>query len=181
MPGFSAFPTASQQLSNCSGCHCCCEYQIPSIIVELSFGLSSSSSSIGFSNIAFRIQLRVLIQTLLRLDQNVLLAALMKSGLEVCSVEVNTTDACLILSFGNSTSYVHATFKKSPITTSEDEAREAVKKACKGLHYFAIQEAWIQMLMLDSGCYWTYHPQLWLNGLLKLFVFISNCSKKASR
>ncbi|KAK8635478.1 hypothetical protein V6N13_004214 [Hibiscus sabdariffa] len=52
----------------------------------------------------------------------------MKSVSEVCSVETNTTDACLILPFGNSTRHVHATFKKSPTTASEAEAREAVKK-----------------------------------------------------
>lgn len=62
------------------------------------------------------------------------------NGLEVCSVEADTARASLILSVGISTRYVYATYKKSPITTSEAEAWEAAKKACGGLHFLAIQE-----------------------------------------
>ncbi|KAF7836054.1 protein TAB2-like protein, chloroplastic [Senna tora] len=62
------------------------------------------------------------------------------NGLEVCSIEADTARACLILSVGISTRYVYATYKKSPVTTSEAEAWEAAKKACGGLHFLAIQE-----------------------------------------
>ena len=62
------------------------------------------------------------------------------SGLEVCSVEVDTTRACLLLSVGISTCYRYATYKKTPEATSEAEAWEAAKKACGGLHFLAIQE-----------------------------------------
>lgn len=62
------------------------------------------------------------------------------NGLEVCSVEADTARACLILSVGISTRYVYATYKKTPITTSEAEAWEEAKKACGGLHFLAIQE-----------------------------------------
>ncbi|THG21258.1 hypothetical protein TEA_019644 [Camellia sinensis var. sinensis] len=50
------------------------------------------------------------------------------------------TRACLILSVGISTRYVYATYKKTPVTTNEAEAWEAVKKACGGLHFLAIQD-----------------------------------------
>ncbi|KAK8284730.1 hypothetical protein E1A91_D08G179500v1 [Gossypium mustelinum] len=62
------------------------------------------------------------------------------NGLEVCSVEADTSRGCLILSVGISTRYVYATYKKTPTTTSEAEAWEAAKKACGGLHFLAIQE-----------------------------------------
>ncbi|KAH7671476.1 Tab2-like protein [Dioscorea alata] len=48
--------------------------------------------------------------------------------------------ACLILSVGVSTRYVYATYKRSPATTQEAEAWEAAKKACRGLHFLAIQD-----------------------------------------
>ncbi|KAK4253740.1 hypothetical protein QN277_010377 [Acacia crassicarpa] len=62
------------------------------------------------------------------------------NGLEVSSIEVDTARACLILSVGISTRYIYATYKKTPVTTSEAEAWEAAKKACRGLHFLAIQE-----------------------------------------
>ncbi|CAL5399372.1 unnamed protein product [Camellia sinensis] len=62
------------------------------------------------------------------------------NGLEVCSIEADLTRACLILSVGISTRYVYATYKKTPVTTNEAEAWEAVKKACGGLHFLAIQD-----------------------------------------
>lgn len=62
------------------------------------------------------------------------------NGLEVSSIEVDTARACLILSVGISTRYVYATYKKTPVTTSEAEAWEAAKKSCGGLHFLAIQE-----------------------------------------
>ena len=69
----------------------------------------------------------------------VLIAAWM-NGLEVCSIEADTTRACLILSVGISTRYIYATYKKTPVTTQETEAWEATKKSCGGLHFLAIQE-----------------------------------------
>ncbi|XP_047940627.1 protein TAB2 homolog, chloroplastic [Salvia hispanica] len=62
------------------------------------------------------------------------------NGLEVCSVEADTSRASVVLSVGISTRYVYATYKKTPVTTSEAEAWEAAKKACGGLHFLAIQE-----------------------------------------
>ncbi|XP_057754300.1 protein TAB2 homolog, chloroplastic [Arachis stenosperma] len=62
------------------------------------------------------------------------------NGLEICAVEADTARASLILSVGISTRYVYATYKKTPVTTSEAEAWEAAKKACGGLHFLAIQE-----------------------------------------
>ncbi|GKU88619.1 hypothetical protein SLEP1_g2860 [Rubroshorea leprosula] len=62
------------------------------------------------------------------------------NGLEVCSVEADTARASLILSVGISTRYVYATYKKTPVTTSEAEAWEAAKKACGGLHFLAVQD-----------------------------------------
>ncbi|PIN14086.1 hypothetical protein CDL12_13290 [Handroanthus impetiginosus] len=62
------------------------------------------------------------------------------NGLEVCSIEADTSKACLVLSVGISTRYIYATYKKTPVTTSEAEAWEAAKKACGGLHFLAIQD-----------------------------------------
>ncbi|CAA7404157.1 unnamed protein product [Spirodela intermedia] len=62
------------------------------------------------------------------------------NGLEVSSVEVDIDRASLILSTGVATRYVYATYKKTPATTKEAEAWEAAKKACRGLHFLAIQE-----------------------------------------
>nr|GME06451.1 protein TAB2 homolog, chloroplastic [Ipomoea batatas] len=62
------------------------------------------------------------------------------NGLEVCSIEADIERACLILSVGISTRYIYATYKKTPVTTSEAEAWEAAKKACGGLHFLAIQD-----------------------------------------
>ncbi|MED6106081.1 Protein TAB2 chloroplastic [Stylosanthes scabra] len=62
------------------------------------------------------------------------------NGLEICAIEADTARASLILSVGISTRYVYATYKKTPVTTSEAEAWEAAKKACGGLHFLAIQE-----------------------------------------
>ncbi|XP_023004563.1 protein TAB2 homolog, chloroplastic isoform X2 [Cucurbita maxima] len=62
------------------------------------------------------------------------------NGMEVYSVEADTSRACLILSVGISTRYVYATYKKNPVTTAEAEAWEAAKKACGGLHFLAIQD-----------------------------------------
>ncbi|XP_030552234.1 protein TAB2 homolog, chloroplastic [Rhodamnia argentea] len=62
------------------------------------------------------------------------------NGLEVCSIEADTGRACLILSVGISTRYVYATYKKTPVMTSEAEAWESAKKSCGGLHFLAIQE-----------------------------------------
>ncbi|KAK4414468.1 protein TAB2, chloroplastic [Sesamum alatum] len=66
-------------------------------------------------------------------------------GLEVCSIEADTSRARVVLSVGISTRYIYATYKKTPVTTSEAEAWEAAKKACGGLHFLAIQDD------LDSG------------------------------
>ncbi|KAK8998479.1 hypothetical protein V6N11_083868 [Hibiscus sabdariffa] len=62
------------------------------------------------------------------------------NGLEVCSVEADTSRGGLILSVGISTRYVYATYKKTPTTTNEAEAWEAAKMACGGLHFLAIRE-----------------------------------------
>ncbi|CAK9310278.1 unnamed protein product [Citrullus colocynthis] len=62
------------------------------------------------------------------------------NGMEVYSVEADTSRACLILSVGIATRYVYATYKKAPGTTAEAEAWEAAKKACGGLHFLAIQD-----------------------------------------
>uniref|UniRef100_J3LEN5 PI-PLC Y-box domain-containing protein n=1 Tax=Oryza brachyantha TaxID=4533 RepID=J3LEN5_ORYBR len=62
------------------------------------------------------------------------------NGLELCSMEVDTGRANLILSAGVSTRYVYAGYQKSAATTQEAEAWEAAKKACGGLHFLAIQE-----------------------------------------
>ncbi|KAL0561865.1 hypothetical protein IC582_002310 [Cucumis melo] len=62
------------------------------------------------------------------------------NGMEVYSVEADTSRACLILSVGIATRYVYATYKKTPVTTAEAEAWEAAKKACGGLHFLAIQD-----------------------------------------
>ncbi|KAL0905438.1 hypothetical protein M5K25_023858 [Dendrobium thyrsiflorum] len=62
------------------------------------------------------------------------------NGLEVDSMEVDSSRACLILSAGVATRYVYATYKKTSVTTKEAEAWEAAKKACGGLHFLAIQE-----------------------------------------
>ncbi|CAI9106209.1 OLC1v1005308C1 [Oldenlandia corymbosa var. corymbosa] len=62
------------------------------------------------------------------------------NGLEVCSVEADLARGSLILSVGISTRYVYATYKKTPVTSSEAEAWEAAKKACGGLHFLAIQD-----------------------------------------
>ncbi|XP_076895343.1 protein TAB2 homolog, chloroplastic-like [Bidens hawaiensis] len=63
------------------------------------------------------------------------------NGLEVCSVEANLARANLVLSVGISTRYVYASYKKSPVTTSEAEAWEAAKKNSGGLHFLAIQDS----------------------------------------
>ncbi|KAL3651880.1 Protein TAB2 chloroplastic [Castilleja foliolosa] len=62
------------------------------------------------------------------------------NGLEVCSIEADTSRANIVLSAGISTRYIYATYKKTPVTTSEAEAWEAAKKACGGLHFLAIQD-----------------------------------------
>lgn len=62
------------------------------------------------------------------------------NGLEVCSIEADTARGSLVLSVGISTRYVYATYKKTPVTTSEAEAWEAAKKACGGLHFLAVQD-----------------------------------------
>ncbi|MFS7973077.1 hypothetical protein Hanom_Chr09g00852361 [Helianthus anomalus] len=63
------------------------------------------------------------------------------NGLEVCSVEADLARANLVLSVGISTRYVYASYKKSPVTTSEAEAWEAAKKTSGGLHFLAIQDS----------------------------------------
>ncbi|KAK8559558.1 hypothetical protein V6N13_016300 [Hibiscus sabdariffa] len=100
--------------------------QVSNVVYRNIRGTSASNVAMKF-NCSQRTQIWVFLRTVLRLDQNILLAVLMKSVLEVCSVE-DTMGAYLILSFGNSTRNVHATFKKSLTTTSEPEAQEAVKK-----------------------------------------------------
>ncbi|KFK38255.1 hypothetical protein AALP_AA3G089400 [Arabis alpina] len=62
------------------------------------------------------------------------------NGLEVCSIEADSSKGCLILSVGISTRYVYATYKKTPVTTDEAEAWESAKKASGGLHFLAIQD-----------------------------------------
>ncbi|PKI33930.1 protein TAB2 homolog, chloroplastic [Punica granatum] len=62
------------------------------------------------------------------------------NGLEVCALEADTSKASLILSVGISTRYIYATYRKTPVTTSEAEAWESAKKSCGGLHFLAIQE-----------------------------------------
>lgn len=62
------------------------------------------------------------------------------NGLEVSSIEADTSRAGLILSVGISTRYVYATYNKNPVTTTEAEAWESAKKSCGGLHFLAIQE-----------------------------------------
>ncbi|KAK2991108.1 hypothetical protein RJ640_004249, partial [Escallonia rubra] len=62
------------------------------------------------------------------------------NGLEVYSIEADLAQASLILSVGISTRYVYASYKKTPVATSEAEAWEAAKKACGGLHFLAIQD-----------------------------------------
>ncbi|KGN45119.1 protein TAB2 homolog, chloroplastic [Cucumis sativus] len=62
------------------------------------------------------------------------------NGMEVYSVEADTSRASLILSVGIATRYVYATYKKTPVTSAEAEAWEAAKKACGGLHFLAIQD-----------------------------------------
>lgn len=62
------------------------------------------------------------------------------NGLEVCSIEADSSKGCLILAVGISTRYVYATYKKTPVTTDEAEAWESAKKASGGLHFLAIQD-----------------------------------------
>lgn len=62
------------------------------------------------------------------------------NGIEICSIEVDTGKASLILSTGVSTRYIYAGYEKTPAATQEAEAWEAAKKACGGLHFLAIQE-----------------------------------------
>lgn len=62
------------------------------------------------------------------------------NGLEVCSIEADSSKGCLILSVGISTRYVYATYKKTPVTTDEAEAWESAKKSSGGLHFLAIQD-----------------------------------------
>ncbi|KAL8542261.1 hypothetical protein ACS0TY_003214 [Phlomoides rotata] len=62
------------------------------------------------------------------------------NGLEVCSIEADTSRACLLLSVGISTCYIYATYNKTPVTTSEADAWEEAKRACGGLHFLAIQD-----------------------------------------
>lgn len=62
------------------------------------------------------------------------------NGLEVCSIEADTSKGSLLLSVGIATRYIYATYKKTAETTKEAEAWEAAKKACGGLHFLAIQE-----------------------------------------
>ncbi|PKA52455.1 hypothetical protein AXF42_Ash020416 [Apostasia shenzhenica] len=63
------------------------------------------------------------------------------NGLEVCSMEADSSRGCLILSVGVATRYVYATYKKTAATTQEAEAWETAKKACGGLHFLAIQQS----------------------------------------
>lgn len=62
------------------------------------------------------------------------------NGLEVCSIEVDVSRACLILSVGISTRYIYATYKRNAVTTNEAQAWEEAKRASGGLHFLAIQE-----------------------------------------
>lgn len=62
------------------------------------------------------------------------------NGLEVCSVEADTSRASVILSVGIATRYIYATYKKTAVTSSEAEAWEEAKKASGGLHFLAIQD-----------------------------------------
>lgn len=62
------------------------------------------------------------------------------NGLEICSIEPDTSRACLILSVGISTRYVYATYKKNAASTREAEAWQEAKRASGGLHFLAIQE-----------------------------------------
>lgn len=62
------------------------------------------------------------------------------NGLEVCSIEVESSRGRLVLSVGVSTRYTYATYKKNAATTQEAEAWEAAKDACGGLHFLAVQE-----------------------------------------
>lgn len=63
------------------------------------------------------------------------------NGLELCSIEADIARADLVLSVGISTRYVYASYKKSPMTSSEAEAWEAAKKSSGGLHFLAIQDS----------------------------------------
>ncbi|KAF6158548.1 hypothetical protein GIB67_040062 [Kingdonia uniflora] len=63
------------------------------------------------------------------------------NGLEVFSVETDTSRGSLVLSVGLSTRYVYCTYKKTATTTQEADAWEAAKKACGGLHFLAIQDS----------------------------------------
>ncbi|KAK8486013.1 hypothetical protein V6N11_032991 [Hibiscus sabdariffa] len=135
--------------------------QVSNVVYRNIRGTSASNVAMKF-NCSQRTQIWVFLRTVLRLDQNILLAVLMKSVLEVCSVE-DTMGAYLILSFGNSTRNVHATFKKSLTTTSEPEAQEAVKKV-NGL--------------LEVVC---FHPQPQKVGMPKIKSSISaELGKKTS-
>lgn len=62
------------------------------------------------------------------------------NGLEVCSIEVDSSRGRLVLAVGVSTRYIYATYKKNAATTQEAEAWEKAKDACGGLHFLAVQE-----------------------------------------
>ncbi|KAI3448880.1 hypothetical protein Pfo_005545 [Paulownia fortunei] len=108
--------------------------EVSSLETRFSFGASLDLDLLGIE-----VSEKTLIPGLAVASSRAKPLAAWMNGLEVCSIEADTTRACIVLSVGISTRYIYATYKKTPVTTSEAEAWEAAKKACGGLHFLAIQ------------------------------------------
>ncbi|XP_010257188.1 PREDICTED: uncharacterized protein LOC104597391 [Nelumbo nucifera] len=110
--------------------------EVSSLRTRFTFGASLDLDLLGIE-----IDDKTLIPGLAVASSRAIPLAAWMNGLEVCSVEADTSRAGLILSVGISTRYIYATYKKTPATTQEAEAWEAAKKSCGGLHFLAIQES----------------------------------------
>eukprot|EP00252_Welwitschia_mirabilis_P014876 TRINITY_DN32932_c0_g1_i1.p1 TRINITY_DN32932_c0_g1~~TRINITY_DN32932_c0_g1_i1.p1 ORF type:complete len:394 (-),score=59.31 TRINITY_DN32932_c0_g1_i1:269-1450(-) len=63
------------------------------------------------------------------------------NSLEIASIDVDIQRGCLTLSAGVSKKWIYAYYKKSKETDMEAEAWVEAKKACRGLHFLAIQDS----------------------------------------
>eukprot|EP00475_Leptophrys_vorax_P019964 TRINITY_DN2733_c0_g1_i1.p3 TRINITY_DN2733_c0_g1~~TRINITY_DN2733_c0_g1_i1.p3 ORF type:complete len:123 (-),score=4.50 TRINITY_DN2733_c0_g1_i1:318-686(-) len=62
------------------------------------------------------------------------------SALELASLRIDPSKACLVLSTGVSDTWRYAFYRRSAAADGEARAWEEAKRACGGLHFLAVQK-----------------------------------------
>lgn len=83
-----------------------------------------------------------------------LFAAAWTSALELATLRLDTSKACLLLSTGVSDTWRYAFYRKSPSADAEARAWEDAKRLCKGLHFLAVQR---DLEEEDCTGFWLLH------------------------